>query len=188
MDRRHAACSHSVWRYLRSSSSCARILTLYPNENQTGRVLYTGSVLRLMKYRSRSDIIESILRASNKGATMTRIRYGSCLSHSQLTKYLRFLQDRRLLQFDPTYKHYTLTERGLHALGAFGELNDAVARQVWGAKKSNPSSPDMNQAAFYSKLSGAFWIPLAHDFPLLLPFRPSCLLFPSVLPPPLRLL
>jgi predicted transcriptional regulator len=84
-----------------------------------------------MKYRSRSDIIESILRASNKGATMTRIRYGSCLSHSQLTKYLRFLQERRLLRFDPTYKHYTLTERGLYALGMFGELNEMLSLEKY---------------------------------------------------------
>jgi predicted transcriptional regulator len=86
-----------------------------------------GPFSGFMKYRSRSDIIESILRTSNKGATMSRIRYGSCLSHSQLIKYLEFLQDRKLLQFDSSYKHYTLTERGLYALGAFGELNEMTS-------------------------------------------------------------
>lgn len=80
-----------------------------------------------MKYRSRSDIIESILRTSNKGATMARIRHSSYLSHSQLVKYLKFLQDKKLLQFDSAYKHYTLTEKGLSALGAFGRLNEMMS-------------------------------------------------------------
>jgi DNA-binding PadR family transcriptional regulator len=58
---------------------------------------------------------------------MSRIRHGSYLSHSQLMKYLEFLQDRELLQFDSSYKHYTLTERGLYALRAFGELNEMMS-------------------------------------------------------------
>jgi Winged helix-turn-helix len=68
---------------------------------------------------------------------MARIRHGSYLSHNQLMKYLEFLEDRRLLQFDSAYNHYTLTERGLHALGMFGELNEmtSIGQYQEGANK-----------------------------------------------------
>ncbi len=43
-----------------------------------------------MKYRSRTEIVNSILNAANGGATKTKIMYNAFLSYNQLKDYLLF--------------------------------------------------------------------------------------------------
>jgi predicted transcriptional regulator len=80
-----------------------------------------------MKYRSRSEIIAMILQAANKGATKTRIMYGAYLSYAQVQEYLAFLQQKELLGYEQGTHLYKLTEKGLHYLHAFDQINDIIS-------------------------------------------------------------
>jgi predicted transcriptional regulator len=80
-----------------------------------------------MKYRSRSEIIAMILQAANKGATKTRIMYGAYLSYAQVQEYLQFLQQKELLGYEQGTHLYKLTEKGLHYLHAFDQINDIIS-------------------------------------------------------------
>src|SRR5205807_682437 len=79
-----------------------------------------------MKYRSRTDIVALILRAANQGASKTKLMYSAYLSYSQLTEYLKFLQERNLLEFDSEKSIYTLTEVGLQLLHSCEQLNEIM--------------------------------------------------------------
>jgi predicted transcriptional regulator len=52
-----------------------------------------------MKYRSRTEIVSSILDAANGGATKTKIMYIAFLSYSQLKEYLSILIENNLIEF-----------------------------------------------------------------------------------------
>src|ERR1022692_3782621 len=80
-----------------------------------------------MKYRSRSEIIAMILQAANKGATKTRIMYGAYLSYAQVKEYLEFLQQKELIKYEQGTQLYKLTERGLHYLRAFDQINEIIS-------------------------------------------------------------
>jgi predicted transcriptional regulator len=80
-----------------------------------------------MKYRSRSEIIAMILQAANKGATKTRIMYGAYLSYAQVQEYLKFLQEKELLSYEQGTHLYKLSEKGLHYLHAFDQINDIIS-------------------------------------------------------------
>jgi predicted transcriptional regulator len=80
-----------------------------------------------MKYRSRSEIISMILQAANNGATKTRIMYGAYLSYAQLKEYLEFLQQRELLTYEQGTQLYKLTQKGMHYLRAFDEINSMIS-------------------------------------------------------------
>jgi predicted transcriptional regulator len=80
-----------------------------------------------MKYRSRSEIIAMILQAANKGATKTRIMYGAYLSYAQVQEYLGFLQQKELISYEEGTHLYKLTEKGLHYLTAFDQINDIIS-------------------------------------------------------------
>jgi predicted transcriptional regulator len=55
-----------------------------------------------MKYRSRSEIVRSILRAGNasEGTSRTKVLYKSYLSTDQLKEYLRILQENGLIAYE----------------------------------------------------------------------------------------
>jgi predicted transcriptional regulator len=80
-----------------------------------------------MKYRSRMEIVEIILRAANQGATKTRIMYNAYLSYAQVVEYLKFLQKTGLLALDAKKPVYRLTEKGLRFLHVCEELNGLMA-------------------------------------------------------------
>ncbi|MFB5599888.1 MAG: winged helix-turn-helix domain-containing protein [Nitrososphaeraceae archaeon] len=74
-----------------------------------------------MKYRSRTEIIETILDTANGGASKTNIMYKAFLSYTQLREYLSMLVDNNLLSHDDP-KIYRLTEKGLNYLRMSTEL------------------------------------------------------------------
>jgi len=80
-----------------------------------------------MKYRSRSEIIAMILQTANKGATKTRIMYGAYLSYAQVKEYLEFLQQKDLVRYEQGTSLYKLTEKGLHYLRAFDQINEIIS-------------------------------------------------------------
>ena len=75
-----------------------------------------------MKYRSRTDIIVSMLEAARHGVTKTKIMYSSYLSSYQLRTYLELLISNGLLAYDSTKERYKTTEKGLRVL----ELHDSI--------------------------------------------------------------
>lgn len=75
-----------------------------------------------MKYRSSTEIIDSMLRSIGSGTTKTRIMYSAYLSYAQLSEYLGLLQDRDLVRYDEGARLYLITEKGLKFLNAYEEI------------------------------------------------------------------
>ena len=78
-----------------------------------------------MKYRSRTEIVSSILDTANGGATKTKIMYKAFLSYNQLKEYLSVLIENNLLEYLEGTKTFKTTEKGLNFLkmhNAIGEL------------------------------------------------------------------
>ena len=82
-----------------------------------------------MKYRSRTDVIASILNSATteEGTLMTRIMYGSFLSFTQVKRFLRLLTENDLLDYDEINKVYKTTRKGLRFLVLY-EKKDALLK------------------------------------------------------------
>jgi predicted transcriptional regulator len=80
-----------------------------------------------MKYRSSTEIIDTILRSLDSGATRTRIMYKAYLSYSQLKEYLSLLQDKQLLKYEEGSQIYTITEKGLRFMNAYDDIRELVS-------------------------------------------------------------
>jgi predicted transcriptional regulator len=92
-----------------------------------------------MKYRSRTDIISTILQAAMNGATKTRLMYSAFLSYAQIQEYVHFLTERRLISFEAESARYTLTEQGLRFLTVYDEISAIVSLD--GSKASEKFVP-----------------------------------------------
>jgi predicted transcriptional regulator len=80
-----------------------------------------------MKYRSRTEIMDSILRSLGPGATKTQIMYKAYLSFSQLKEYLSILQEKNLLAYEEGSNLYRLTQKGLRFMNAYDEIEQLVS-------------------------------------------------------------
>ena len=70
-----------------------------------------------MKYRSRTDIVGSILKSANGGrANKTKIMYKAFLSFEQLKEYLTVLQEKGLIEYEERQKTYRTTTKGIRLL------------------------------------------------------------------------
>ena len=94
-----------------------------------------------MKYRSRTDIIVSMLAAARDEATKTKIMYSSYLSSHQLRPYLELVIKNGLLAYDSTRQRYTTTDKGLRLL----ELYDAIGKLRLAASVSSISQKQKNK-------------------------------------------
>jgi predicted transcriptional regulator len=67
-----------------------------------------------MKYRSRSEIVRSILEAAKagEGISRTKLMYKSYLAYNQLKEYLETLQENGLIDYDVGKRFYKTTEKG----------------------------------------------------------------------------
>ncbi|MFI5419337.1 MAG: winged helix-turn-helix domain-containing protein [Nitrososphaerales archaeon] len=77
----------------------------------------------LLRYRSRYEIVASILRACNAGVKKTKIMYGAALSYAQLKEYLPRLEKSGLIACDARSQLYFLTDKGMHFLNSFDEID-----------------------------------------------------------------
>jgi len=77
-----------------------------------------------MKYRSRTDIIISMLEAARHGGRKTKIMYSSYLSSQQLRTYLELVIGNGLLEYDSTKERYRTTERGLRLLDLYNNMSE----------------------------------------------------------------
>jgi predicted transcriptional regulator len=77
-----------------------------------------------MGNRSRTEIMESILDAANKGGgtTKTKIMYFAFLSYTQLHEYLSLLVESKLLEYRDGTQTYKTTEKGLYFLKMNNEI------------------------------------------------------------------
>jgi predicted transcriptional regulator len=79
-----------------------------------------------MKYRSSTEIIDSMLRSIRSGATKTHIMYRAYMSYSQLKEYLKLLEERQLIKYEPGSQLYVLTDKGLRFMNAYDKINELV--------------------------------------------------------------
>jgi predicted transcriptional regulator len=93
-----------------------------------------------MKYRSRLEIIASMLRVASYGdASRTTIMYKSFISHAQLKEFLSFLMQKDLIteyHREEAKSHrgegtlvYKTTEKGLYLLRLYNEMNELLELQ-----------------------------------------------------------
>jgi predicted transcriptional regulator len=82
-----------------------------------------------MKYRSRSEIVSSILLAAREveGITKTKIMYNSYLSFAQLKEYMALLLENGLLEYMPENNRYRTTEKGVKMVAAWERVNEMIS-------------------------------------------------------------
>ena len=80
----------------------------------------------MMKYRTRYEIIASILESAKTGTTKTKIMYNAFLSYANLMNYLKYLQENGFLIFEVKTQFYKTTKKGLGFLKLSHELNQVI--------------------------------------------------------------
>ncbi|HEX7033392.1 MAG TPA: winged helix-turn-helix domain-containing protein [Nitrososphaera sp.] len=83
-----------------------------------------------MKYRSRTDIVATILEAARGGATKTRIMYSAYLSYAQLKEYLSILLENGLLDYEEGELKYKTTQKGLRFMKIYNEIGEMVSPET----------------------------------------------------------
>ena len=79
-----------------------------------------------MKYRTRYEIIASILESAKPGITKTKIMYDAFLSHAQMMGYLSYLKEIDLLMLEDKTQNYRTTKKGLGFLKLSRELSQVM--------------------------------------------------------------
>jgi predicted transcriptional regulator len=83
-----------------------------------------------MKYRSRTDIVATILDAAIGGSTKTKIMYKAYLSYAQLKEYLTILIENGLLEYEEGELKYKTTEKGLRFMRTYNEIGEMVSTET----------------------------------------------------------
>ena len=79
-----------------------------------------------MKYRSRTEIVSSILEAANGGATKTIIMYNAFLGYNRLNEYLSVLTENNLIEYLDGNHEFKTTEKGLNLLKIHNEMAEIL--------------------------------------------------------------
>ena len=82
--------------------------------------------LQCVKYRSRTDIISSILESANGGTTKTKIMYKAYISYAQLKEYLSVLLESGLLEYVEGQALYRTSPKGFQFLKTYEQIGDMV--------------------------------------------------------------
>src|ERR1700733_5162834 len=80
-----------------------------------------------MKYRGRAEIIDSMLRSIKSGAKKTYIMYEAHMSFGQLKEYLKFLEERELIEYEESSRLYRITQRGVRFMNAYDEITEVLS-------------------------------------------------------------
>jgi predicted transcriptional regulator len=83
-----------------------------------------------MKYRSRTDIVATILDAANGGSTKTKIMYKAYLSYTKLKEYLTILVENGLLEYEEGDLTYKTIEKGLRFMRTYNEIGGMVSPEA----------------------------------------------------------
>ena len=80
-----------------------------------------------MGSRSRTEIVEMILNAANKGGeTKTKIMYFAFLSYNQVKEYLSVLIENNLIEYLDGGNKFKTTEKGLFFLKMYNEIGELL--------------------------------------------------------------
>ena len=79
-----------------------------------------------MNYRSKTEIVATMLEAANGGATKTKIMYNAYLSYNQLREYLTMLIENDLIEYLGGNKIFRTTEKGLDLLKIHNEMTELL--------------------------------------------------------------
>jgi predicted transcriptional regulator len=81
-----------------------------------------------MKYRSRTDIIASLLETADREnrVGITKLMYTSFLSYYQITSYMKILMKDGFLENDKLDRLYKITAKGRQFLGLYSEMNEML--------------------------------------------------------------
>ena len=91
-----------------------------------------------MKYRSRSEIIATILEAANGGgATKTTIMYKAAISYDYMKQSLLSLAEDGLIEYEQGRMTYRTTAKGMHVLQLYNNVNEMVQPSVIKIEKKN---------------------------------------------------
>ena len=91
-----------------------------------------------MKYRSRSEIIATILEAANGGgATKTTIMYKAAISYDYMKQSLLSLAEDGLIEYEQGRMTYRTTAKGMHLLQLYNNVNEMVQPSVIKIEKNN---------------------------------------------------
>jgi predicted transcriptional regulator len=90
-----------------------------------------------MRYRSRSEIVRSILEAANgsEGSSRTRLMYKSYLAYSQLKEYLEALQENGLIDYEVGRRCYRITQKGIRLLQLQNKMEEIAPINYVNVKK-----------------------------------------------------
>jgi predicted transcriptional regulator len=91
-----------------------------------------------MKYRSRSEIIATILEAaSGGGATKTTIMYKAATSYEHMKQFLLSLAEEGLIEYEQGRMTYRTTAKGMHLLQLYNNVNEMVQPSIIKIEKKN---------------------------------------------------
>lgn len=78
-----------------------------------------------MKHRSKEEIAALVLEAivNTHRPTQTMIMYKAYLTHVQLKEFLASLMEMGLIEYHKLERIYTITEKGMHFLEVYNQLN-----------------------------------------------------------------
>lgn len=84
-----------------------------------------------MKYRTRIEIISSILEIANQGygVTKTKIMHSAFLSYSQMKEYLTILTEEGLIGYDFDTRTFKTTEKGHRFLQVYCGLDNVMSKE-----------------------------------------------------------
>lgn len=90
-----------------------------------------------MSYRTRTEIISSILEIANRGngTTKTKIMYGAFLSYSQMKEYLMILTDNGLISYDLDTRTLKTTDKGHRFLQVCNGLDTLMKEERAGLEQ-----------------------------------------------------
>ena len=91
----------------------------------------------MSSYRTRTEIISSILEIANRGngVTKTKIMYGAFLSHSQMKDYLTILTDNGLISYDLDTRTFKTTDKGHRFLQVYNGLDTLMKEERAGLEQ-----------------------------------------------------
>jgi predicted transcriptional regulator len=92
----------------------------------------------MKKYRSRDDIIASILQATIEKQIRTKIMYKTYLPYKQLKEYLLLLLENSLLEYQQGEQTYRTTEKGRRLLDIYNQINELVVLKTEMKVITNP--------------------------------------------------
>jgi predicted transcriptional regulator len=85
-----------------------------------------------LKHRSKEEIAALVLEAivNTHRPSQTMIMYKAYLTHVQLKEFLASLMEKGLIEYHKLERIYTITEKGIHFLEVYNQLNQLQTSNI----------------------------------------------------------